>query len=173
MKSLFALLCIGSVFAGCVRSSSVGSAQAALEANDGGADAAVVDASVPDLGPGGIGTPCNSDRDCFMTIVCSPNSNGGEDCVGTLHCPICGDGNTCTVDGVCDGPVCGGGNVVCNPLYVCALDGNCVPPCRDNVTDEVIYEGVWGCEGVGELTAADGRCFIPEWYPLCRRSGGH
>jgi len=104
-----------------------------------------------DMAPGRQGDPCDPDH--YLDPECAP-------------------GLVCTVDGICDGPVCGNGNVVCSGSTICEIAGNCVPPCRDAAGD-VIYDGDSNCEGVGERTAADGRCYIPEWFRLCRKMGGH
>jgi len=165
MKS-FAVLVL--VLSGCAPAGLDAQAVSLLALASGGDDAGV-DAGAPaDMAAGGVGYPCDPENDCHLDVTYAP------ECVGNLVCPICAAGLICTTDGICDGPRCGSGNVVCHDPTICELAGNCVPPCRD-AAGAVIYDpdAVGDCEGAGERTAMDGRCYVPPWFRLCRALGGH
>lgn len=82
----------------------------------------------------------------------------------------CDAGLVCTSSGVCDGPVCGNGNVVCSGATVCTQAADCIPPCLAG--GAAVYRPGTGCEARGLITTADGRCVVPCWYELCDVLGG-
>jgi len=124
----------------------------------------VVDAGASDAG--GMGAPCDPNA-CSNVCVDPPGCTSYR-----TACPMCNDGLTCTVDGICDGPVCSnyGGNVVCHDPMVCAINqGNCDPPCY--VNGAPVFKRPGNCEGRGLLTAPDGRCFAPCFWEICGPDG--
>jgi hypothetical protein len=141
-------------------------------------------ATVPDMAqplPLALGDRCNIGDCAFVTDLTGDPcpSDGSMDC--HLSCPLCGAGNTCTVVGndpddptkaltECAGPVCGNGDVVCDPGTLCAVRGggahDCLPQCTKN--GATVYRTGSNCEARGlfldELT---GKCFVPCFYDQC------
>lgn len=100
---------------------------------------------------------------------------------GVWACPACGVGNTCAVAGqdpndptkaltTCQGPVCGNGNVVCDPGMRCDNSGDCLPPCLVGGV-EYHYPGT-NCGQAGLPTGVDGSCIVTCYSFACSLLGG-
>ena len=85
---------------------------------------------------GGVGPNCSDDNPCTDDL-CVP----GEGCLNIPNASTCNDGNACTVQDVCSGGKCVGGQVVsCDDGSVCSGQETC-DPAKGCVTGQALVCG--------------------------------